>query len=62
MKQLKEYPYRHITYIIINKYTSANDNRLTPRNFIAKYNIVGTPKPKEYTTNTAYLTSYNLNM
>ncbi len=44
------------------KYTSGRDSRVTPRNFIAKYRIVGTPNPNEYTTNTAYLTSYSLNI
>ena len=27
-----------------------------------KYNRTGTPNPKEYTTSTAYLTNYSLNM
>lgn len=27
-----------------------------------KYKRTGTPKPKKYTTNTAYLTNYSLNM
>jgi len=55
-KQANEYPYRQIS-LIKHKGTSGRVKLFEPRNFIAKYNNIGTPKPKLYTIITPYLTN-----